>query len=72
MVPDVVRRYLQRYRDAFVRFHGAEFAASYYAPSIMARRDSYVLWAIPDVTAHLAGTVDCVPFDSQAPADMDR
>ena len=48
MVPDVIRQFFERYRDAFIRFDGAGVAASYHAPSIMARRDAYVLWADPD------------------------
>lgn len=48
MVPEVVRQFFQNYRDAFVRFDGVDVAASYHAPSIMARRDAYVLWATPD------------------------
>ena len=47
MVPDAIRRFFEAYRDAFVRFDLDEVAASYHVPSIMARRDSYVLWATP-------------------------
>ena len=41
MVPEAVRQFFQNYRDAFVRFDGADVVASYHAPSIMARRDAY-------------------------------
>ena len=52
MVPDVIRQFFDTYRDAFVRFDGASVAASYHAPRIMARGDSYALWATPaDVRA---------------------
>jgi hypothetical protein len=59
MVPDVVRRFFDTYRDAFVRFDGAGVAASYHAPSILARGDSYVLWATPaEVRANCDALVD--------------
>ena len=47
MVPDVIRQFFDAYRDAFVRFDVASIAASYHAPSILARGDSYALWATP-------------------------
>lgn len=49
MVPDIVRQFFETYRDAFVRFDAARVAASYHAPSIMARGDSYAVWATPTV-----------------------
>ena len=45
MVPDFVRQFFDSYRDAVVRFDAAAVAASYHAPSILARADSYALWA---------------------------
>ena len=45
MVPEVIRKFFGAYRNAFISFDGASVAAAYHAPSIMARRDSYVLWA---------------------------
>jgi hypothetical protein len=48
MAPDDIRRFFHDYRDAFVRFDVDTVACSYHAPSIMARRDSYSLWATPD------------------------
>jgi hypothetical protein len=59
MVPEVVRQFFETYRDAFVRFDAARVAASYHAPSIMARGDSYLLWATPDeVRANCEALVD--------------
>ena len=59
MVPDDIRQFFDAYRDAFVRFDGARVAAAYHAPSIMARRDSYVLWATEaDVRANCDALVD--------------
>ena len=47
MVPDAIRRFFEGYREAFVGFDGAAVAASYHAPSILARGDSYAVWATP-------------------------
>jgi hypothetical protein len=59
MVPDAIRRFFEAYRDAFVRFDAAAVAASYHAPSILARGDSYVLWATPaEVRANCDALVD--------------
>ena len=59
MVPDVIRQFFEAYRDAFVRFDVASVAASYHAPSILARGDSYVLWATPaEVRANCDALVD--------------
>ena len=55
MVPDAIQELIRRYRDAFISFDVDGVAASYHAPSIMARRDSYVLWATPiEVRANCA------------------
>lgn len=59
MVPDGIRQFFEAYRDAFVRFDGASVAASYHAPSILARGDSYELWATPaEVRANCEALVD--------------
>ena len=59
MVPDVIRRFFEAYRDAFVRFDAAAVAASYHAPSILARGDSYALWATAaEVRANCEALVD--------------
>ena len=59
MVPDAIRQFFDAYRDAFVRFDVARVAASYHAPSILARGDSYVLWATPaQVRANCEALVD--------------
>jgi hypothetical protein len=59
MVPDIIRQFFEAYRDAFVHFDGARVAASYHAPSILARGDSYVLWATPaEVRANCEALVD--------------
>ena len=59
MAPDAIRRFFEAYRDAFVRFDAAAVAASYHAPSILARGDSYALWTTPaEVRANCEALVD--------------
>ncbi len=78
MVPDVVRQFFETYRDAFVRFDAARVAASYHVPSIMARGDSYALWATDLATAPFThfGTIGVTPSHGEGlsgatPTDLD-